>query len=185
MIPSAGLAEGMGNLSLTKYTPPWLLPLYQLPSLTLHLTLDKGLPLLVLHPSLLSAAMTPPSSPTPLPTPPTHFLFRGECSKQHKDQMDLCGLKKRGQCCRPSSPILRVKRESLSLFWKLESEMGLQEALECFQKALDSGREELEHDVMGCRDFWVHCQGCSLWLTGTRGLVGEGGVEGVVNAFRG
>ena len=27
------------------------------------------------------------------------------------------------------------------------------------------------------------CQGCSLRLTGTRGLVGEGGVEGVVDAF--
>ena len=26
------------------------------------------------------------------------------------------------------------------------------------------------------------CQGCSLRLTGTRGLVGEGGVEGVVDA---
>ena len=29
----------------------------------------------------------------------------------------------------------------------------------------------------------VRCQGCSLRLTGTRGLVGEGGVEGVVYAF--
>ena len=29
------------------------------------------------------------------------------------------------------------------------------------------------------------CQGCSLQLTGTRGLVGEGGVEWVVNAFGG
>ena len=28
-------------------------------------------------------------------------------------------------------------------------------------------------------------QGCSLRLTGTRGLVGEGGVEGVLEAFRG
>ena len=27
------------------------------------------------------------------------------------------------------------------------------------------------------------CQGCSLRLTGTRGLVGEGGVEGVLDAF--
>ena len=27
------------------------------------------------------------------------------------------------------------------------------------------------------------CQGCSLRLTGTRGLVGEGGVEGVTDAF--
>ena len=29
------------------------------------------------------------------------------------------------------------------------------------------------------------CQGCSLRLTGTRGLVGEGGVKGVFEAFRG
>ena len=29
------------------------------------------------------------------------------------------------------------------------------------------------------------CQGYSLRLTGTRGLVGEGGVERVVDAFRG
>ena len=42
------------------------------------------------------------------------------------------------------------------LFWKLEREMGLQETLECFQKAVDLGREELEHDVMSCRDCWVH-----------------------------
>ena len=28
-----------------------------------------------------------------------------------------------------------------------------------------------------------NCQGCSLQLTGTRGLVGEGGVEGVLDAF--
>ena len=70
--------------------------------------------------------------------------------------MDLCELKKRGQCCKPSSPILQAKRESMSLFWKLEREIGLQEALECFQKAVDSGREELEHDVMGCQDCWVH-----------------------------
>ena len=43
----------------------------------------------------------------------------------------------------------------MSLFWKLEREIGLQEALECFQKAVDSRKEELEHDVMGCRDCWV------------------------------
>ena len=70
--------------------------------------------------------------------------------------MDLYGPTKRGQHCRPSSPILQAKRESLSLFWKLERKIGLQEALECFQKVLDSGREELEHDVMGCQDCWVH-----------------------------
>ena len=37
------------------------------------------------------------------------------------------------------------------------------------------------------RSMWVEkgCQGYSLRLTGTRGLVGEGGVEGVLNAFRG
>ena len=29
------------------------------------------------------------------------------------------------------------------------------------------------------------CQGCGLRLTGTRGLVGEGGVERVVYTFRG
>ena len=44
----------------------------------------------------------------------------------------------------------------MSLFWRLEREIGLQEALECFQKVLDLGREEMEHDVMGCQDCWVH-----------------------------
>ena len=44
----------------------------------------------------------------------------------------------------------------MSLFWKLEREIGLQEALGCFQRAVDSGKEELEHDVMGCQDCWVH-----------------------------
>ena len=43
----------------------------------------------------------------------------------------------------------------MSLFWKLEREIGLQEALECFQKVVDLGKEELEHDVMGCWDCWV------------------------------
>ena len=44
----------------------------------------------------------------------------------------------------------------MSLFWKLEREIGLQEALECFWRAVDSGKEELEHDVMGCQDCWAH-----------------------------
>ena len=44
----------------------------------------------------------------------------------------------------------------MSLFWKLEREIGLQEALECFHKVVDSGKEELDHDVMGCQDRWVH-----------------------------
>ena len=70
--------------------------------------------------------------------------------------MDLYGPRKRGQHCKPSSPTLQVKRESMSQFWKLEREIGLQEALNCFQKAVDSGKEELEHDVMGCQDCWVH-----------------------------
>ena len=69
--------------------------------------------------------------------------------------MDLYEPKKRGQHCRPSSSITQAKRESMLLFWKLEREIGLQEALECFQKAVDSGKEELEHDVMGCWDCWV------------------------------
>ena len=73
---------------------------------------------------------------------------------QCKDWMDLYGPKKRGQRCRPSSPITGAKRESMSLFWKLEREIGLQEALDCFQKAVNLGKEELEHDVMGCQ-----CQG--------------------------
>ena len=70
--------------------------------------------------------------------------------------MDLYGLTKRGQCSRPSSPITKVKRESLSLVWRLEREVGLQEVLECFQKVFDSGREGAEHDVMSCRDCWVN-----------------------------
>ena len=44
----------------------------------------------------------------------------------------------------------------MSLFWRLEREIGLQEAIECFQKVLDSVKEEMEHDVMGCQDCWVH-----------------------------
>ena len=112
------------------------------------------------NPSLPYPTMTPPSSPTLLPTPPpTCSASKEEHSKWRKDRMDLYEPKKRGQRCRPSSPILRAKRESLSLFWKLEREIGLQEALECFQKVLDSGKEELEHDVMGCQDCWVHGDG--------------------------
>ena len=157
MTPSAGLAEGMENLSLTEFDHPRLLPHYQLPSLFLCLTLDEGHPLLVLHPCLPSPMMTPLSSPTPLPTPPpTCSVLKEERSKRHKARMDLYGLKKRGQHCKPSSPTLQAKRESMSLFWKLEREIGFQEALKCFQKAVESGREELEHDVMGCQDCWVH-----------------------------
>ena len=91
--------RGMENLSLMEYNQPWLLPPYQLPSPSLCLALDKGQPLPVLHPSLPLLTMSPLSSPTPLPTPPpTH-------SKWRKDRMDLYGPKKRGQRCRPSSPI--------------------------------------------------------------------------------
>ena len=146
----------MGNLSLTECDPPRLLPAYQLPSPSLHLALDEGRPLPVLHPSLLLPTTSPPSSLTPLLTPPpTRSVLKEERSKRRKDRMDLYGPKKRGQRCKPSSPLLRAKRESLSLFWKLEREIGLQEALDCFQKALDSGKEELEHDMMGCQDCWI------------------------------
>ena len=150
MTPSAGLVEGMGSLSLIDYDQPRLLPPYQLPSPSLCLTLDEGRPLPVLHPSLPLPMMTP--LPTP---PPTRSVSKGKRSKRHKNWMDLYGLMNRGQHCRPSSPIMKAKRESMSLFWKLEREIGLQEALECFQKAVDLGREELEHDVMGCQDCWV------------------------------
>ena len=147
----------MGSLSLIEYNQPWLLPPYQLPSPSLRLALDKVRPLPVLYPSLLLPTMTPPLSLTPLSTPPpTCSVSKGEHSVRRKNQMDLYGLKKRGQRCKPSSPITRAKRESMSLFWTLEGKIGLQEALECFQKAVDLGREELEHDMMGCQDCWVH-----------------------------
>ena len=156
MTPSAGLVEGMGSLSPVEYAQPWLLPPYQLPSLSLRLALDEGRPLPVLHPSP-PLQTPPPPSPTPcLTPPPIRSTLKEERSKWHKDRMNLYGPKKRGQHCRPSSPITRVKRESMSLFWKLEQEIGLQEALECFQKVVDLGREELEHDVMSCWDCWVH-----------------------------
>ena len=145
----------MESLSLVEYARPRLLPPDPLPSPSLCLALDKGWPLLVLHPSL--PLQTPPPSLTlHLTPPPICSVSKEERSKWHKDWMDLYGPKKRGQCCRPSSPITQAKRESMSLFWKLEREIGLQEALECFQKAVDLGKEELEHDVMSCWDCWVH-----------------------------
>ena len=151
MTPSAGLVEGMGSLSLIEYNQPRLLPPHQLPSPSLRLALDKGQPLPVLHPSLPSLTMTPPSSPTPQMTPPPiHSKSNVERSERCKAQRGLYGPTKKGLRCRPSSPITRAKRETMSLFWKLEREIGLQEALECFQRAVDSGKEELEHDVMGC-----------------------------------
>ena len=126
MTPSAGLVEGMGNLCLVECDQPQLLPPYQLPSPSLCLALDEGQPLPVLHPSLLLLMTTPPSSLTPLMTPPpTRSVSKGEHSMRRKDWMDLYGPKKRGQHCRPSSPITRAKRESMSLFWKLEREIGL------------------------------------------------------------
>ena len=146
----------MGSLSLINYDQPRLLPPYQLPSLYLRLALDKGRPLLVLHPSLPLPTMTPPPSPTPQTTPPpTRSMLNVERSKRRKAQRGLYGPTKKGPRCKPSSPITRAKRETMSLFWKLEREIGLQEALECFQRAVDSGKEEMEHDVMGCRDCWV------------------------------
>ena len=155
MTPSARLVEEMGNLSLDLTMPPLLLPC-QLPSPSLHLTLDKGCPLLLLHPSLPSSAMTPPPSSTPPPILQICCMSKQECFKQHKDWRDLYGLTKRGQHCRPFSPIRRGKQESMSLFWRLEREVGLQEVMDCFQKALDFGKEELEHDAMSCRDCWVN-----------------------------
>ena len=44
----------------------------------------------------------------------------------------------------------------MSLFQKLEGEVGLLKAMDCFQKALDSVNMALEHDVMGCGDCWVN-----------------------------
>ena len=76
MTPCAGLAEGMGNLSLIELDQPWLLPAYQLPSLSLRLALDEGWPLPVLHPSLLLPAMTPPSSLTPTNSSPNPFRVK-------------------------------------------------------------------------------------------------------------
>src|ERR1700743_920565 len=115
--PYAGFVEEMGNLSLTECVQPRLLPAYQLPSPSLRLALDEGHPLPVLHPSL-PLPTTPPPSPTPrLTPPPIHSASKEECAKWCKDQMDLYGPKKRGQRCRPSSPITQAKRE-----------IGLQEA---------------------------------------------------------
>ena len=146
----------MGNLSLIEYDQPRLLPPYQLPSPSLRLALDKGRPLPVLHPSLPLPMMTPPTSPTPQTPPPTRSVLNVKHSERRKARRALYGLTKKGQQCRPSLPSTKAKRETMSLFWKLEREIGLQEALECFQRAVDLGREELEHDVMGCRDCWVH-----------------------------
>src|ERR1700743_1236853 len=103
MTPSAGLVEGMGSLSLIKYDQPRLLPPYQLPSPSLRLALDEGRPLLVLHPSLPLLTITPPSSPTPLPTPPpTCSLLNVERSERRKARRDLYGLTKKGPRCKPS-----------------------------------------------------------------------------------
>ena len=147
----------MGSLSLIEYDQPRLLPPYQLPSPSLRLALNEGRPLPVLHPSLPLPTMTPPLSPTPQTTPPpTHSKSNVECSERCKAWRGLYGPTKKGQRCKPSSPITRAKRETMLLFWKLEREIGLQEALECFRRAVDSGKEELEHDVMGCQDSWVH-----------------------------
>ena len=44
----------------------------------------------------------------------------------------------------------------MCLFWKLKAEVGLIEAMGCFQKVLDLAKIELEHNSMGCQDFWVN-----------------------------
>ena len=51
---------------------------------------------------------------------------------------------------------MKVKLQAISLFWKLEGEVGLIEVMECFQKVLDLANVELEHDVMGCQECWVN-----------------------------
>src|ERR1700743_1216333 len=121
MTPSVGLVEQMDSLSLIKYNQPWLLPPYQLPSPSLCLALNEGQPLLVLHPSLPLLTMTPPSSPTPQMTPPpTHAKSNIKGYERRKAQRALYGPTKKGPHCKPSSPITRAKRETMSLFWKLE-----------------------------------------------------------------
>ena len=40
-------------------------------------------------------------------------------------------------------------------------------------------------ELMTPRGMWAYCQGYSLRLTGTRGLVGESGVVGMMVDFRG
>ena len=134
----------MGNLSLIEYDQPRILPHYQLPSPSLCLALDEGHPLPILHPSLPLLTMTPPPSPTPHLTPPlTHSVLKGERSKRHKDWMDLYGLTKRGQHCRSSSPISQAKRESLSLFWRLERRSVSRRLWSVFRRHWTQGRKRL------------------------------------------
>ena len=116
MTASAGLVEGMDNLSLIEYDQPQLLPPYPLPSPSLRLALDEGRPLPDLHPSLLLPTMTPLSSPTPLRTPsPTRSMSKGKHSKRHKDRMELYGLTKRGQLLGPLYPKLSTCFEGARL----------------------------------------------------------------------
>src|ERR1700743_3201432 len=101
MTPYAGLVGGMKSLSLVEYAQPWLLPPYQLPSPSLCLTLDKGRPLLVLHPSRPFPTAPPPSSLTPLLTPPpTRLSLNVERSERRKAWRDLCGPMRKGQRCK-------------------------------------------------------------------------------------
>ena len=44
----------------------------------------------------------------------------------------------------------------MSLFWKLEGQVGLLEVISCFQRAIDSENVEVEHDDLRCKDCWVN-----------------------------
>lgn len=49
-----------------------------------------------------------------------------------------------------------MKLQAISLFLKLKWEVDLLGVMDDFQKALDSGNAEIEHDVLGYQDFWVN-----------------------------
>ena len=52
-------------------------------------------------------------------------------------------------------------------------------------RAREKGAESDSFSSLYQKGFVRKCQGCSLRLTGTRGLVDENGVEGVMDAFWG
>ena len=105
-------------------------------SLSLCQTLDRGKPL----PSLV---LSPPSSPTLLPVRLRRSSLWVQDRGSKKDRASLYISMKRRACCHPSLATTKGKLEAMKTFQKLQKDLGMEVALESFQKVLAAVEEDI------------------------------------------
>ena len=117
-------------------------------SLSLHQTPDKGIQL----PSLV---LSPPSSLTPPPALLHHSSLQGQKGISKKCQGNLYSPTKQCPQCHLSLGVTKAKLELMKPFQKLWKDMGMDVAMEVFQKVLVAVKSDMFHDPLGCSNCWV------------------------------